>query len=85
MKPTLGRIVHFVPPQECVGPKSLTMYAAIIAQVNDNDTCELATVGPNSLYFQHHVPFSQDYKPGHWSWPPREQVTVTKPDSKGNY
>lgn len=74
MTPTLGRIVHYVPPQDCVGPNSLLMYAAIVAKVNTEkfpETVELATFGPNSLYFQHEVPFSEEYKPGHWSWPAR--------------
>ncbi len=70
-KPSVGRAVHFVPPQECVGPKSLTLYAATITQVNEDGTCELATLGPNSLYFQHGVKFAEEYTPGCWSWPPR--------------
>ena len=75
-KPTVGRIVHYHPPTECVGPESLCTYAAIISQVNPYpvggiETVELATFGPNSLYFQHNVPFSDEPKPGHWNWPPR--------------
>lgn len=79
MKPTPGRIVHFVPPQECTAEKTLAFYPAIITQVNppvahspvalQPETCELATFGPNSLYFQHGIPFSETLKPGHWSWP----------------
>lgn len=73
-KVTVGRVVHFVPPQECVGPKSLTLYAAMVTQVNPDGTAELATLGPNSLYFQHAVPFSEEYKPGCFSWPPKVGV-----------
>ena len=82
MKPSLGRIVHFAPPQECVGPASPTTYPAIITQVNpgapragdyggSDETVELATFGPNSLYFQHAIPFSETAMPGHWTWPPK--------------
>lgn len=80
-KPTVGRMVHFAPPQECVGPASLTLYPAIITQVNESkvsegapphQTVELATFGPNSLYFQHGVEFSAEPKPGHWFWPKRD-------------
>lgn len=80
--PTIGRTVHYTPPQECVGPESLTKYPAIITQVNvepaagstqDNEiqTVELVTFGPNSVYFQHKVPFSNEPKSGHWNWPAR--------------
>lgn len=73
-------MVHFVPPQECTAPATLAYYPAIVTQVNPPsdaagaaipETCELATFGPNSLYFQHHIPFSETLKPGHWSWPAR--------------
>lgn len=82
-KPTIGRTVHYTPPQECVGPESLTKYPAIITQVNiepgvgstsDNviETVELVTFGPNSVYFQHQVPFSNEPKSGHWNWPTKQ-------------
>ena len=83
-KPTVGRTVHFAPPQECVGPASLTLYPAIITQVNhvpslpegthtdQVETVELVTFGPNSVYFQHKVSFSSEPKPGCWFWPARD-------------
>lgn len=78
IQPTIGRIVHFVPPSENVGPKSVKLVAAIVTNVHGADVpvtgehhCDLATFGPNSLYFQHMVPWSEEPKPGHWSWPPR--------------
>lgn len=65
-KPSIGRIVHF---HEEGGP-----YAAIITAVNDDGTVELATMGRNSLYFQHGVsegaPEVQPTK-GCWTWPPK--------------
>ncbi len=85
MKPTVGRIVHFVPPQECTAEKTLAFYASIIAQVNADGTCELATFGPNSLYFQHSIAEAAWLTPGCWSWPAREEVSVSKPDVKGQY
>jgi hypothetical protein len=83
MKPTIGRMVHYVPPQDCKGKTTLDLYAAVIVKVNPgiqpagdyggcDETVELATLGPNSLYFQHGVPFAEELKPGHWSWPKRE-------------
>lgn len=70
-KVTVGRIVHFVPPQANVGPASIKLCAAIVTVVNADGTAELATLGPSSLYFQHAVPFSEEYKPGCFSWPPK--------------
>ncbi len=71
---TIGRIVVYTPPQECLGPESLDTYPAIITQVNKAtddapETVELATFGPNSLYFQHKVAFSPETKPSTWTWP----------------
>jgi hypothetical protein len=78
-KASPGRMVHFVPPQECTAERTLAFYPAIVTQVNGFglpglpavETVELATFGPNSLYFQHAIPFSETLKPGHWSWPAR--------------
>lgn len=81
-KASVGRMVHFAPPQECVGPASLCLYPAIITQVNAatgdpatsqgcQESVELVTFGPNSVYFQHKAPFSSEPKPGHWFWPAR--------------
>lgn len=70
-KPSEGRIVHFVPPSQNVGPASIKLVASMVTQVNPDGTVELATFGPNSLYFQHGIPYSAELKPGHWSWPAR--------------
>jgi hypothetical protein len=75
VKACVGRIVHFAPPQDCVGKTTLDFYAAMITQVNPDGTVELATFGPNSLYFQHAVPASMHEnspQAGCWSWPPRQ-------------
>lgn len=62
-KPSLGRVVHFA---EEGGP-----YAAIIVGVNPDESVELATFGPNSLYFQHNIKFDADGAKHTWRWPPR--------------
>lgn len=67
-KPSIGRIVHF---HEEGGP-----YAAIVTAINPDGTVELATLGRNSLYYQHNIPFSgasegKENSKGTWSWPPR--------------
>lgn len=84
MKPTVGRIVHYAPPQDCKGKTTPDFYAAIITQVSHEvkgvpgddgsdipETIELATFGPNSLYFQHKVSYSETLEAGKWTWPPK--------------
>lgn len=70
-KVTVGRIVHFVPPSNKVGPDSIKLVAAIVTGVNPDGTCDLSTFGPTSIYFQLAIPFSEAYAPGHFSWPPK--------------
>jgi hypothetical protein len=81
MKPTVGRIVHFYPPVDCVagGQSKIEKYAAIVTQVNDDGTLELATFGPSSLYFQRSVPkLGLKHGDGNvawewgWAWPAKE-------------
>lgn len=87
MKPTVGRVVHFCPPQSCVesGQTKIEKYASIVTQVNTDGTLELATFGPNSLYFQHNVPMygqkfemTDEHPAGvhmwGWMWPVREEA-----------
>lgn len=79
MKPTIGRIVHFAPPQDCKGKTTPYFYAAIITRAQQSEgttdeanernySIDLATFGPNSLYSQHGIPFSEELRAGHWSW-----------------
>ena len=77
MQPTIGRIVNFFPKTECFsnGPTKIEMYAAIVTQQNGDGTVDLATLGPNSLYFQHKVPefgrkfpATDEHPEGAWAW-----------------
>lgn len=67
----LGQSVLFCPPQG----QGEEMYAAIVTKQNGSSkehgqvqTLDLVTFGPNSVYFQHNVPYSSRSKPGHWSY-----------------
>lgn len=42
-KPSVGRVVHFVPPMQCTAETTLPCYASIITQVNADGTTELST------------------------------------------
>lgn len=75
MKPTIGRIVHFIAPASEGG---LT-YAAIVTEVGADgagDKIGLCTFGPGSLYFHHAVPEIGPGQYGGWRWPPREPPAV---------
>lgn len=63
--PSIGRIVHF---HEEGGP-----YAAFVTAVNEDGSIDLATLGRNSLYFQHGIHEAPSFPPvkGSWTWPPR--------------
>ena len=69
-KPSIGRIVHFTAAD---GPPKTgsAAYASIITAVNADESVELATFGPNSLYFQHAVKFDADGANHTWRWPPK--------------
>jgi hypothetical protein len=71
MKPALGRIVHFAPPSDHKAPNGPEQYPSMITQVNPDGTVELATFGPNSLYFQHGITHADTPTPGCWNWPAR--------------
>lgn len=82
MKPTIGRIVHYVPTSEIArkihglgGPSNIPGYriAAVIVGTHDNDACNL-TLFPDvatDLMYLPTVPFSTGNQPGTWNWPER--------------
>ncbi len=71
-KPTIGRTVHYMRFGSPGGEHKPEMSPAIITKVIDESsgTCQLFVINPNGLYFNE-TPFSEEPKPGHWSWPPR--------------
>lgn len=78
-KPSIGRTVHYHSYGTPGGEYLPEPRAAIITQVlEDFGTDEapetrvgLAVLNPTGMFFNPSVPFSEEPKPGHWSWPPR--------------
>lgn len=83
MKPTIGRIVHYLQLPTGESGEDTPPRAALIVG------CTPRTVPSNMLeedgfnvilriFWEHgewtkrDVPFSEEYARGHWSWPPRE-------------
>lgn len=70
--PSIGRIVHYQAYGTPGGEFKPQPRAAIIAEVHNtpDDQCSIVVFNPQGLFFNK-VPYSEEPKPGCWSWPPR--------------
>lgn len=69
--PTVGRTVHYHSYGTPGGEYLPEARAAIITEAAGPDgMASLAVLNPTGLFFKEDVPFSEEPKPGHWSWPP---------------
>ena len=70
MKPIVGSIVYYQRYGSPNGEHKPEISPAIITKVLDeiNCRCQLFVMNPNGLYFND-TPYSEELKPGHWSWP----------------
>ncbi len=86
MIPTVGRIVHYTNLGDSEGKFPPEQQAAIITGVKRHDQFYPGQPPPDSKeneykvtlhifyktgQFDMEAPFSQEYKRGHWSWPPK--------------
>lgn len=69
--PSVGRIVHYQSFGTPNGEYKSKPIAAIITQVNSEQKVGLCIFNPTGLFFNPDVQFSEEPKPGCWSWPPR--------------
>jgi hypothetical protein len=81
MKPSVGRIVHYVSYGTPGGEYTSQCRAAVItaARGHDNylvaqkeDTVDLCVLNPEGLFFNRNVEYSEDKRGGSWHWPERE-------------
>ncbi len=88
MKPTVGRIVHYTNLGDADGKFPPEPQAALITkvkkvhdddQVHDSGACSedcyevsLHIFYETGDFYMKDVPFSEEYKRGHWTWPKRE-------------
>lgn len=68
--PTIGRIVHYQRYGSPNGEHKAEPSPAVITQIHPDGDAQLFVMNPNGCYFNK-TPFSEEPKPGHWSWPPR--------------
>lgn len=71
MKPTVGRIVHYLSYGTPGGEYQSEARAAIITAVHPDETVDLCVLNPTGMFFNRNV--WQGNKPGQWQWPPRVQ------------
>ncbi len=73
MKPSVGRIVHYVAYGTPGGEYPSTERAAIVTEVDEPDNEEsavgLCVLNPTGIWFNRHVPFGT--AAGCWHWPER--------------
>lgn len=68
MEPAIGRVVHYMKYGTPGGEHPMEASPAVITKVLDGKMCMLFVMNPNGVYFNE-TPYSQEPRPGHWSWP----------------
>lgn len=77
MKPSVGRIVHYVARGSADGVFPPVCRAAVITSVAGEhlsigeSTVDLAVLNPAGLFFDRMLVYSEDNRPGTWHWPER--------------
>ncbi len=80
MTPSVGRAVHYHPKHVITGPLHATITAVtdfgvelmVMGTMRGEFVQVAITNGTDTgLFFMGIVPFSEEPKVGHWSWPPR--------------
>lgn len=79
MKPSIGRIVHYVSYGTPGGEYPSVCRAAIITAVHDEfpqtPSVDLCVINPEGFFFNKAVRFDDRYKKGGtWHWPEREEA-----------
>ncbi len=67
---TVGSIVHYVHAGEMAGTK-LRIIAAMVTHVNDDGTVALKLMFPEGIKDYPAEQYSETYRRGCWSWPPK--------------
>lgn len=80
-KPSICRSVHFANPE--LAPVEASCLAAIITEVNDEDTISATVFSPEGIFFCQELPYDEDKAGGTWHWPEREDdAPTTVPPAK---
>jgi hypothetical protein len=69
-KPSIGRIVHYQRYGSPDGEHKAEPSPAVITKVFSDEEVGLFVINPDGVYFNITL-YSEEPKPGRWSWPPR--------------
>lgn len=78
-KASIGRVVLYCKYGTPGGEHKSEPSPAIITQVLEEESqkCQLFVMNPNGVYFNP-TPYSEELKPGHWSWMPYQKERYEK-------
>lgn len=72
MRPSIGRIVHYMSLGTPKGEFLPACRAAIVTEVDDDDTVGLCVLNPTGIFLNQHLAHDEDTKAGGtWHWPER--------------
>lgn len=73
MRPSVGRIVHYMARGSADGHFPPVCRAAIVTYVQDEeeDVVSLAVLNPSGLFFDSALLYDEKQHPGTWHWPER--------------
>lgn len=72
MKPSVGRIVHYVSRGSADGIFQPECRAAIITDISENNgRVALCVLNPQGVFFDWDLHHNEDKSPGTWHWPER--------------
>lgn len=72
MKPSVGRIVHYVSYGTPGGEYPSVCRAAVVTEVGPDEYVSLAVLNPTGMFFNESVPHDPESKRGGtWHWPER--------------
>ena len=68
-RPSVGRIVHYQAYGTPGGEFPSIARAAVVTEVHSDTDITVCVLNPQGIFFNR-VQFSEEPKPGHWTWPP---------------
>lgn len=77
MKPSVGRIVHYVAAGHSLGTYSSTCRAAIVTDVKNDNEIAAAVFSGKGMWFYENLVQDESKAGGSWHWPERDDVPTS--------